>query len=184
MIAFIGLGNIGNQYTDTKHNAGFRVVDEVARRQKLSFVPGKGNYVFAHQIRKEFLLVKPTTGMNRSGNAVRGVAQTWNLLPQDFIVAVDDVDLPLGNIRIRPKGGDGCHRGMESIIYQLRSDKFPRIRLGIGTDENMRPAENYVLKPFRSDDQDTAAEMVKSGANAIENILIHGLNNTMSHFNS
>ena len=150
----------------------------------MSFVPGKGNYVFAHQISKEFLLVKPTTGMNRSGNAVRDVAQIWNLLPQDFIVAVDDVDLPLGNIRIRPKGGDGCHRGMENIIYQLQSDKFPRIRLGIGTDENMRPAENYVLKPFRSDDQDTATEMVKSGANVIENILIHGLNNTMSLFNS
>ena len=73
MIAFIGLGNIGGQYADTKHNAGFKVVDEVARRQKLSFVPGKGNYVFAHQIRMEFLLVKPTTGMNRSGNAVRDV---------------------------------------------------------------------------------------------------------------
>ena len=112
------------------------------------------------------------------------VTQTWNLLPQDLIVVVDDVDLPLGSIRIRPKGGDGCHRGMENIIYQLQSDLFPRIRLGIGTDENMRPAENYVLKPFRSDDQDTASEMVQTGADAIENILIHGLNKTMSQFNS
>ena len=184
MIAFIGLGNIGDQYANTKHSAGFWVVDEVAQRQKLSFKPGKGHYVFARQISREFILVKPTTGMNRSGNAVRDVAQTWGLLPQDFIVAVDDVDLPLGSIRIRPKGGDGSHRGMESIIYQLRSDKFPRIRIGIGTDENMRPAENYVLKPFRNDDKDTAAKMVKTGADAIENILIHGLNNTMSQFNS
>ena len=184
MIAFIGLGNIGDQYADTKHNAGFWVVDKAARRQKLSFESGKGHYVFARQFRREFLLVKPTTGMNRSGNAVQEVTQTWNLLPQDLIVVVDDVDLPLGSIRIRAKGGDGCHRGMESIIYQLQSDQFPRIRLGIGTDENMRPAENYVLKPFRSDDQDTASEMVQTGADAIENILIHGLNKTMSQFNS
>ena len=184
MIAFIGLGNISDQYADTKHNAGFWVVDEAARRQKLSFEPGKGHYVFVRQFRREFLLVKPTTSMNRSGNAVQEVTQTWNLLPQDLIVVVDDVDLPLGSIRIRPKGGDGCHRGMENIIYRLQSDQFPRIRLGIGTDENMRPAENYVLKPFRSDDQDTASEMVQTGADAIENILIHGLNKTMSQFNS
>ena len=184
MIAFIGLGNIGDQYANTKHNAGFWVVDEVVRRQKLSFKPGKGHYVFACQIRREFILVKPTTGMNRSGNAVQEVAQTWNLLPQDLIVVVDDVDLPLGSIRIRPKGGDGCHRGLENIIYQLQSHQFPRIRLGIGTDENMRPAENFVLKPFRNKDRDTVTEMVQAGSDVIENIVIHGLNKTMSHFNS
>ena len=183
MIAFIGLGNIGDKYANTKHNAGFWVMDEVARRRELFFKPGKGQYVFARQIRKGFLLVKPTTGMNRSGNAAQEVAETWNLFPQDIIAVVDDVDLPLGSVRIRPKGGDGCHRGMENIIYQLQSDQFPRIRLGIGTNENMRPAENYVLKPFRSDDQDAAFEMVQTGADAIENILVHGLNKTMSHFN-
>jgi len=184
MIAFIGLGNPGDKYANTKHNAGFWVVDELARRQKLSFKPGKGPYVFAQHQRREVLLVKPTTGMNRSGNAVKEVANLWSLLPSDIHVILDDVDLPLGSIRIRPKGGDGCHRGMESIIYQLQSDQFPRIRLGIGTDENMRPAEEYVLKPFRSDDEFEAEAMVKHGADALANLLVRGLNHTMNHFNS
>ena len=184
MIAFIGLGNAGDTYANTKHNAGFWVVDEFACRQKLSFKPGKGNYVFAQHQRREVLLVKPTTGMNRSGNAVKDVANRWNLLPSDIHVVVDDVDLQLGSIRIRPKGGDGCHRGMENIIYQLESDQFPRIRLGIGTDENMRPAEKFVLKPFRSDDEIEAEAMVKRGADVLSNLLVRGLNHTMNHFNS
>jgi PTH1 family peptidyl-tRNA hydrolase len=182
MIAFIGLGNPGDKYANTKHNAGFWVVDELARRQKLSFKPGKGPYVFAQHKRREVLLVKPTTGMNLSGNAVKDVANLWGLLPSDVHVILDDVDLPLGSIRIRPKGGDGCHRGMESIIYQLQSDQFPRLR--IGTDENMRPAEKYVLKPFRSDDELEAEAMVKHGADALANLLVRGLNHTMNHFNS
>jgi PTH1 family peptidyl-tRNA hydrolase len=115
---------------------------------------------------------------------VKDVANLWDLLPSDVHVILDDVDLPLGSIRIRPKGGDGCHRGMESIIYQLQSDQFPRLRLGIGTDENMRPAEKYVLKPFRSDDELEAEAMVKHGADALANLLVRGLNHTMNHFNS
>ena len=159
-------------------------MDELARRHKLSFKPGKGPYVFAQHKRREVLLVKPTTGMNRSGNAVKEVANLWGLLPSDTHVILDDMDLPLGSIRIRPKGGDGCHRGMESIIYQLQSDQFPRVRIGIGTDENMRPAEKYVLKPFRSDDELEAEAMVKHGADALANLLVRGLNHTMNHFNS
>ena len=184
MIAFIGLGNPGDKYANTKHNAGFWVVDELARRQKLSFKPGKGPYVFAQHQRREVLLVKPTTGMNLSGNAVKDVANRWDLLPSDIHVIVDDVDLHLGSIRIRPKGGDGCHRGMENIIYQLQSDQFPRIRLGIGTDENMRPAEKFVLKPFKSENVTEAEAMVNRGADALANLLVRGLNHTMNHFNS
>jgi PTH1 family peptidyl-tRNA hydrolase len=184
MIAFIGLGNPGDKYANTKHNAGFWVVDELARRQKLSFKPGKGPYVFAQHKRREVLLIKPTTGLNRSGNAVKDVANRWDLLPSDIHVIVDDVDLPLGSIRIRPKGGDGCHRGMENIIYQLQSDQFPRIRLGIGIDENMRPAEKYVLKPFQSNDVSEAEAMVKRAADALANLLVRGLSHTMNHFNS
>ena len=184
MIAFIGLGNPDDKYANTKHNAGFWVVDELAGRQKLSFKPGKGPYVFAQHKRREVLLIKPTTGMNRSGNAVKDVANRWDLLPSDIHVIVDDVDLPLGSIRIRPKGGDGCHRGMENIIYQLQSDQFPRIRLGIGIDENMRPAEKYVLKPFQSNDVSEAEAMVKRAADALANLLVRGLSHTMNHFNS
>ncbi|MBT3662131.1 MAG: aminoacyl-tRNA hydrolase [Candidatus Marinimicrobia bacterium] len=184
MIAIIGLGNPGDKYANTKHNAGFWVVDELIRRQKLSLKPGKGPFVFAQHQRREALMIKPTTGMNLSGIAVKDIADRWNLLPTDIHIVVDDVDLPLGSIRIRPKGGDGCHRGMENIIYQLRSDQFPRVRLGIGTDENMRPAEKFVLKPFRSDDESEAESMVKRGADALGNLLVHGLNHTMNHFNS
>ncbi|MDP6628123.1 MAG: aminoacyl-tRNA hydrolase [Candidatus Marinimicrobia bacterium] len=184
MIAFVGLGNPGDNYANTKHNAGFWVVDELARRQKLSFKPGKGDYVFAQHQRQEVLLIKPTTGMNRSGIAVKDAASRWGLFPADIHVVVDDVDLPLGSVRIRPKGGDGCHRGVENIIYHLQSDQFPRIRLGIGTDENMRPAEKFVLKPFRTDDEPEAEIMVKRATDALENLLIRGINHTMNHFNS
>ena len=184
MIAFVGLGNVGDMYANTKHNAGFWVIDEMARRQKLSFMPGLGDYIYAKYRKREVLLVKPTTGMNRSGNAVMGLVDQWGLDYADIHIVVDDVDLPLGNIRIRPKGGDGCHKGLENIIYQLQSNQFPRFRLGIGTKENMRPSEKYVLKPFHSDDNPAAEIMVKHCADAIDNLVVKGLNNTMNQFNS
>ena len=184
MIAIIGLGNPSDKYENTKHNAGFWVVDQLAKRWKISFQPGKGEYVFAQHNRREILIVKPTTSMNQSGTAVKDVVTTWHLLPSDIYVVVDDVDLPLGSIRIRPKGGDGCHRGMENVIYHLQSDQFSRVRFGIGTDENMRPAEKYVLKPFKADDKPLALEMVNQSADALESIFTRGLNRTMNQFNT
>lgn len=184
MISLFGLGNPGSKYSKTKHNAGFWVVDELSQRWKVSFKPGIGDYVFATHERKKALLVKPTIGMNLSGIAVKDVTRKWDLLPKDICVIFDDVDLPLGSIRIRPKGGDGCHRGIENIIYQLKSEDFPRIRFGIGTDENMRPAEKFVLKPFRSSNEAEAKTMISYCADAIENFLINGINHTMNHFNS
>ncbi len=183
MIAFVGLGNPGSQYADTKHNAGFWVVDELARRWNLNFTPGKGDYVFAQTKNGKVLLVKPTSGMNVSGNAVIDIRDRWNLLEKEIHVIVDDVDLSLGTVRIRPGGGDGCHRGMESIIYRLGDNKFPRIRYGIGTNENMRPAERYVLKPFLKEDRSLAEEMVAVAADAAEMILYQGLNQTMNRYN-
>jgi len=183
MIAFVGLGNIGDEYSSTKHNAGFWVVNELAKRMNIAFKPGKGDYVYAEDRNKGIVLVKPTTGMNRSGLATRQVVDKWNIELENLHLIVDDVDLQLGTLRIRPRGGDGCHRGMESVIYQLNENKFPRIRFGIKADDHKRPAEKYVLKPFLKQDQDLAVEMVQKTADAVFSIINSGLSRTMSEFN-
>ena len=181
--AFIGLGNPGEKYALTKHNAGFWILDEMARRYKISFKPGKGDYVIASKSDK-FLLFKPIAGMNNSGKVVRDISDSWNLMSKEIFIILDDVDLPLGSLRIKPKGGDGSHRGLESIIYSLQTNEFPRLRFGIGTNEEMRPAEKYVLRPFCSDDQLTALEAVKRAADAIDSILFNGMEKTMNRVNS
>ena len=181
--AFIGLGNPGEKYAITKHNAGFWILDEMASRYKISFKPGKGDYVIASKSDK-ILLFKPITGMNNSGKAVLDISDSWNLMAKEIFIILDDVDLPLGSLRIKPKGGDGSHRGLESVIYSLNTNEFPRLRFGIGTDEEMRPAEKYVLKPFRSDDQLTALDAVKRAADALDSILFNGMEKTMNRVNS
>ena len=184
MIVLVGLGNVGDKYKDTKHNAGFWIMDEMAARHKISFIPGEGDYVIASKSDK-FRLVKPSTGMNRSGSAVSQLIKSINILPEQICVVLDDVDLPLGKIRIRPKGGDGSHRGLENIIYLSNTDKIPRLRFGIGTNEKMRPAENYVLKPFKNDkDKNLSFNSVKNATDALESIVFNGLDKTMNIYNS
>ena len=184
MLAFIGLGNVGHEYTSTKHNAGFWAVDEFARKNNVVFKPGEGEFVFSFISKDKVLLIKPTTGMNKSGSAVKASMNKWELDFSDIVIVLDDVDLPLGSIRIRPKGGDGCHKGLENIIYQLKTNKFPRIRLGIGTDEQMRPSEKYVLKPFSEDKQIVAKEMIQCCSNVFQSYIKFGTDKTMNHFNS
>ena len=183
MVVFVGLGNIGDEYSSTKHNAGFWVVNELAKRMNIAFKPGKGDYVYAEDRNKDIILIKPTTGMNRSGLAVRHVLDLWNVELENLYLIVDDVDLNLGTLRIRPRGGDGCHRGMESVIYQLSANQFPRIRFGIKAGDHKRPAEKYVLKSFRKQDQQFAEEMVQQAADAAMSILNNGINATMNKFN-
>lgn len=184
MIVFLGLGNPGDRYANTKHNAGFWVTNELARRWKVSFKPGKGDYVFSQKKNGRVLLVKPVTGMNVSGAVVKAVCREWNIVLSDLFVIVDDIDLPLGKIRIRPKGGDGCHRGLESIIYHLGNTHFARLRFGVAAGDHKRPAEKYVLKPFKKNDQPLADEMIQLTADAAESILYNGLDKTMNKFNS
>tara|TARA_Y100001970_G_C14177069_1_gene827604 strand:- start:480 stop:1076 length:597 start_codon:yes stop_codon:yes gene_type:complete len=182
--AFIGLGNFGEDYSQTKHNFGFWIVNEFVSRKKISFKPGKGDFIFAESSNnQEFLVVKPTSGMNRSGFPIKEVQKQWNLSFSDIHIIVDDVDLGLGTIRIRPRGGDGCHRGLESIIYHLGSTEFPRVRIGIATDEPMRPAENYVLKPFHKHYKSLVEKMINVGTNSLEEILANGLDQAMNKYN-
>ena len=183
MIAFMGLGNPGDVYANTKHNAGFWVIDELAQRWNLGFKPGNGDYVYTQKRNGKALLIKPTTGMNKSGAVVEHIFQDMNISINEFHIILDDVDLPLGTIRIRPKGGDGCHRGMKSVIYCLGSNHFPRLRYGVAAEDHQRPAEKYVLKPFRKRDKPLADEMIQRVADAAESILYIGLDKTMNQFN-
>ena len=185
MIAFIGLGNIGNEYANTKHNAGFRSIDEFAIRNNLSFKPGRGSYVFSRFKSKQVVLAKPTTGMNKSGIAVREIMDHLGILHSEIVVILDDVDLPLGKLRIRPKGGDGCHRGLENIIYQIGTRELVRMRLGIAEpSKETRPSEEYVLKPFHKDNQKEVDLMIHQSVDAMEYFLGNGLDKTMSKYNS
>ena len=185
MIAFIGLGNIGNEYANTKHNAGFWSIDEFAIRNNLSFKPGRGSFVFSLFKNKKVVLAKPTTGMNKSGTAVREIMDRWGITHSEIVVILDDVDLPLGKLRIRPKGGDGCHRGLENIIYQIGTRELVRMRLGIAEpSKETRPSEEYVLKPFHKDNQKEVDLMIHQSVDAMEYFLGNGLNKTMSKYNS
>jgi len=171
----VGLGNPGPRYESTRHNAGFRVVDRLARRSGAIFEParelegyeGPRDFEFA-RLRGDpgpALLVKPQTFMNLSGDVVAPLLSSRNLPPANLLVVYDDLDLPLGAKRIRPHGGPGTHNGMRSIVDRLASDRFPRLRLGIGkagTD-----AARHVLEDFTKDEESVIARAVEEAADAI-----------------
>ena len=122
--------------------------------------------------------------MNNRGMIIKSLIAKWNLKLENLFIVFDDVDLPLGKIRIKPSGGDGCHKGMESIIYRLGTNSFPRIRFGIASGTNLRPAEKYVLKNFRKEDQIVANEVIVKISDAIESIIQDGLSKTMNQYNA
>ena len=181
MTILVGLGNPGRTYSDTKHNFGFWVLDRFAEKKSLIFQAGKGDYILAKK--GNLICVKPTAFMNNSGRAVLDVKQFFKTEPENFMVIYDDIDLPLGTIRFRDNGGAGGHKGIESIIYHLRSENFNRLRIGIATNDKMRPAEKFVLSPFEEDKKELVNEMIKKGYEGIEFYLTHEMNETMNQFN-
>ena len=181
MTILVGLGNPGRTYSDTKHNFGFWVLDRFAEKKSLIFQAGKGDYILAKK--GNLICVKPTAFMNNSGRAVLDVKQFFKTEPENFMVIYDDIDLPLGTIRFRDNGGAGGHKGIESIIYHLRSENFNRLRIGIATNDEMRPAEKFVLSPFEEDKKELVNEMIIKGCEGIEFYLTHKMNETMNQFN-
>ena len=181
MNILVGLGNPGRKYSDTKHNFRFWVIDRFTEKQSLTFQAGKGDYLLAKK--EKLVCVKPTSFMNNSGVPLLDVKQFFKVEPENFLVIYDDIDVPLGTIRFRDKGGAGGHKGIESIIYHLRSENFNRLRIGIATNDEMRPAEKFVLSPFEEDKKELVNEMIKKGCEGIEFYLTHKMNETMNQFN-
>ena len=151
MLAVIGLGNPGSGYETTRHNVGFMVVDAAAKQLRIRFKSGKGDYLIGE---KEIgpnrtLFVKPLTYMNNSGLAVLDIVERYSLHAGELFIVCDDFNIPFGTLRLRMKGSDGGHNGLYSIIYNLGSDEFPRLRCGIG-QENRTGTDmaDFVLSPF------------------------------------
>lgn len=182
MWTFIGLGNPGSKYAKTKHNFGFWIIDRLAQKYDLSFKSGRGPYIYAKHF-DQFLLVKPTTYMNDSGRGVTSVRQFFNIVESEILVVYDELDLPLGSIRFRAQGSSGGHKGMTSIIQGLNTDQFPRLRVGIGTSAHMRPAEKYVLTPFRASEENLKSEVLDKAVDGLEYLLSHSISETMNSFN-
>ena len=181
MHILVGLGNPGRKYSDTKHNFGFWVLNRFTEKRSLTFQAGKGDYLLAKK--GDLICIKPTSFMNNSGMPVLDVKQFFKVEPNQLLVVYDDIDLPLGTIRFRDGGGTGGHKGIESIIYQIQSENFNRLRIGIATEDEMRPAEKYVLNPFRDGQKEIVNDMIEKACEGIEYYLSHGIKETMNQFN-
>lgn len=182
----LGLGNPGSQYRDTRHNVGFWVVEELARRRGRTFEPSECNCLMAHDA--DFDLAMPQTFMNRSGHAARCLAEHGSYAAQDILVVYDDVALPLGRVRLRAKGSPGGHRGMESIVESLRSLEIPRLRVGIASSQgDQLTAEedlaDFVLSPFDAEEREVIESEVRRAADACESWAQDGATETMNRFN-
>ena len=181
MTVLVGLGNPGRNYSDTKHNFGFWVLDKFAEKRSLKFQSGKGDYLLVKS--NDIALVKPTTYMNNSGMAVADYCRYFQNTAEELLVVYDDIDLPLGTLRFKPNGGSGGHKGMESIIYQLESEDLNRLRIGISAENEIGPSERYVLSPFPKDWKEKINEMIEKACDGIDYFLTHDMKETMNKFN-
>lgn len=182
----VGLGNPGLRYKKTRHNLGFKVVEHLATQNKLSFKPGNGEFLFC-EIRKskpdQVVLIKPVTYMNASGEAVTAALEQFEKEIEELLVICDDVNLPLGRIRIREKGSDGGHKGLRSIIDHLGSTSFARLRLGVGEPPEDMDLEEYVLRKFDRAELDEAEKMILTAGQAVEDAIRSGIKESMNRFN-
>jgi PTH1 family peptidyl-tRNA hydrolase len=179
-----GLGNPGPKYARNRHNAGFQCVDRLAQQWKLSFerMRFRAYLALGQALGFSLILAKPLTFMNDSGESVASIARWYKIPVSNLLVIYDDLDLPLGKVRLRPGGSSGGHKGMTSIITHLGSDAFPRLRMGIGRPIHGEPYE-YVLSDFTKDQSIIMQDAYTRGQAAIECLLTQGVEIAMSKFN-
>jgi PTH1 family peptidyl-tRNA hydrolase len=181
----LGLGNVGDRYTGSRHNIGFAVVDEVAVRLKASpRSPGYHCWCAASTLGdRKVTLAWPTALMNRSGMAAAMLVRMLAIDPAEMLVVVDDFNLPLGALRFRARGSDGGHNGLASIVECLGTTEFPRLRLGVGPMVDKDQATEFVLTPFADAELETVRGMVATAAEAVVFAIEHRLQEAMSKYN-
>ncbi|MBO5186006.1 MAG: aminoacyl-tRNA hydrolase [Prevotella sp.] len=180
----VGLGNIGDEYANTRHNTGFMILDAFAKASNIFFSDRRYGFVAETSIkgRKVFLL-KPSTFMNLSGNAVRYWMNKENIDIERLLVIVDDLSLPLGSLRLKPSGSNGGHNGLGNIQSVLGTDKYSRLRVGIGNDFPRGMQVEWVLGRYDEEDMKTLEPKIDTACEIIKSFVLSGVNVTMNAFN-
>lgn len=180
----VGLGNIGAEYVNTRHNIGFKVLDFLARKESLDFQTVKLGALAEYKIKgRTLLLLKPNTYMNLSGKAVQYWMEKEKIEKENILVITDDLNLPFGTIRIKPKGSDGGHNGLKSIQQLLNTVDYPRFRFGISDEFKKGKQVDYVLGEWDEEEKAKLSERLEIATEAIQSFALAGLGNTMTTFN-
>lgn len=187
MILIVGLGNPGNKYKNTRHNSGFKVVDNISSRYCMEVLPDKKMcaYLGRGEIEgRTVLLAKPQSFMNDSGIVVSSLVRYFRISAQSGLVVVcDDIDLPPGCVRIRKKGSSGGHKGLESIIKELGNSNFIRVRIGVGRPLKKRNVIGYVLSEFNKNELEVIKNSIARAGEAIKTVISEGVEKAMSIYN-
>lgn len=180
----VGLGNIGADYVNTRHNIGFKVVDYLAKKEGLSFQTAKLGDVAEYKIKgRTLILLKPNTYMNLSGKAVHYWMEKEKIAKENILVITDDLNLAFGTIRIKSKGSDGGHNGLKNIQLILNTTEYPRFRFGISDDFKKGRQVDYVLGEWSEEEKTKLPERLDKAVEIINSFALAGLNNTMNEFN-
>ena len=180
----IGLGNIGAEYVNTRHNIGFKIVDFLAKGESLDFQTVKLGSLAEYKLKgRTILLLKPNTYMNLSGKAVQYWMEKEKIVIENVLIITDDLNLSFGTIRIKPKGTDGGHNGLKSIQQTLNSSEYPRFRFGISDEFKKGKQVDYVLGEWEEIEKDKLTERLQTAAEAVKCFALSGLENAMTSFN-
>lgn len=185
MKLIVGLGNPGREYRDTRHNVGFMVIDEVARRRDLVFegAPAEAMIAKARDLAGATMLAKPLTFMNLSGTAVGELARYFRVELGDILVVLDEAALPFGQLRARARGSAGGHNGLKSVIQHLGTTEFARLRLGVGRGDSRRDLSDHVLAKFEPGERDELDRFIARAADAAEMFTVEGIEKVMNTYN-
>ncbi len=180
----VGLGNIGSEYVNTRHNIGFKILDYIANQENISFQTAKLGEIAELKIKgRTLILLKPNTYMNLSGKAVKYWLEKENIEKDDMLVITDDLNLAFGTIRIKTKGSDGGHNGLKNIQLLLNSTEYPRFRFGISDAFKKGQQVNYVLGEWGEEEKESLKERLQMSAEIVKSFALAGLNNTMNTYN-
>ena len=185
MYLIVGLGNPEPEYSNTRHNMGFDVINCLAKQAKIDINRSKFNALYGTGsiAGEKVILIKPQTYMNLSGQPIREFKNFYKLENEDIIVIYDDIDIEKGKIKIRKRGSAGSHNGMKSVIQQLSTQEFIRVRVGTGKPEFKNDLVNYVLEPISKEEREILEEAIYDAKSAVEDILKNGIDSAMNRFN-